>query len=102
MSANEIHQSDIGTLFVATVQQDTSVINISAASTLEFVFEKPSGSSMTKTASLYSDGTDGKMEYATVAGDLDETGSWRVQAYVALATWQGKSDVHTFEVHPNL
>lgn len=102
MSANEIHQNDIGTTFLATVQQDDTAINLSEASTLQMIFEKPSGSTLTKTATLYSDGTDGKMKYATVAGDLDETGAWRVQAYIALETWQGKTDVHTFEVHTNL
>ena len=102
MAADEIHQGDIGTTFRATIQQDASVIDISGASTLQMIFEKPSGSTMTKTATLYSDGTDGKMQYATVSGDLDETGSWRVQAYIALDTWQGKTDMYTFEVHPNL
>jgi len=102
VAANEIHRGDIGTAFVVTVKQGSNVIDISGATTAQILFEKPDGSVLTKTASLTTDGTDGKMQYASQSGDLSVSGSWRLQGYLVLASWTGRTDVHTFEVHSNV
>lgn len=102
MSANEIHQEDIGTAFTVTVQDGATVVNISTATTRQFKFKKPSGIVVTKTAGFVTDGTDGQLRYVTAADDLDEAGSWDLQVYLVITGWTGHSDVGNFRVYPNL
>lgn len=102
MAVNEIHLGDIGTVFEITVMDGSVVVDISTATTTEFVFEKPSNATVTQTAVFVTDGTDGELEYTTVADDLDEVGSWRLQVYIVMPSWTGRSDIGSFEVHKNL
>lgn len=105
MAQDEIHVGDIGTSFVATIQDGTSVIDISGATTIELIFEDPAGTSFTKTASFVTDGTDGKMEYVTVSDDdiIDAEGFWKIQGHVVFsATQEWKTDVQKFAVHQNI
>lgn len=101
-SGQEIHVGDVGTMFIATLVEDGVALDISAATTLEVVFAKPDGTAATRTAVFYSDGTDGKIRYATITGDLDQDGKWKVQAYVEMPSWSGHSDIATFRVYSNL
>lgn len=103
MSANEIHESDIGTLFKATIKDDTTIVDVSSASTLQLIFKKPkSGTLVTQTASLFTDGTDGIITYTSVSGDLNECGRWKLQGRVVIGTGDWKSDKANFVVHRNL
>lgn len=104
MAANEIHVGDIGTAFIGTVKDaGGNIIDLSGASTLTITFEKPDASTTAKTGSLVTDGTDGKMQYATAAAsDLDQSGQWRWQGRVVLAGGTWHTDIHVFEVHANL
>lgn len=99
--AQEIHVQDIGTVFRATFVED-SAINISSASTKQFIFKKPSGTLLTVNGSFYTDGTDGILQYTTVSGDLNESGIWKLQGYVVIGSNQHHSDIYTFTVHANL
>ena len=100
--AEEIHVGDIGTLFEATIMDGSQVVDISGATTLQIIFLKPNGTRLEKTAALSGDGTDGRMRYVTVAGDLDIAGFWKMQGFVELATWEGHSPIETFQVYDNL
>ena len=102
MSANEIHQDDIGTAFTITVQDDTTAVNISTATTRQIKFKKPSGTVLIKTGVFVTDGTDGKLRYTSVADDLDEAGKWYLQVYLVLTNWTGHSDQGEFVVYSNL
>lgn len=101
-SGQEIHVGDVGTMFIATLVEDSVAVDISSATTVEMVFLKPDGTAVSKTAVFYSDGTDGKIRYATLAGDLDQAGKWKLQAYVEMPSWSGHSDIATFRVYSNL
>ena len=49
MVKDEIHKNDIGTLFKLTVKdEDSSVVNLSSASTKEILIEKPDTTVLTK------------------------------------------------------
>lgn len=103
----EIHEGDIGTIIRATIKDKQadgtlSVLDISGATTLELVFKKPSGTKLTKVAVLTTDGTDGQMEYVTISGDLNETGEWKIQAYIVLPSGSWRSDIGCFTVFENL
>lgn len=90
---------DIGTAIEATITDENgSVVNIASATTKTLTFKKPSGIVVPKTAVLVNSGTDGKMKYTTVAGDLDETGVWQVQARVAVGGADWKTEIAQFTV----
>ena len=79
----EIFKNNIGTIFEATVTDENgNVIDISAATVLKLNFKSPSGVFVSRTAILSSGGTNGKMRYTSLAGDIGETGTWTIQGYV--------------------
>ena len=99
----EVHLNDIGTEFRATLKdQDGVVVDISTASTRTMKFRKPTGVTVTKTAALFGTGTDGKMKYLSITGDLDVLGEWRVQGFVAIGAGSWHTDEYRFTVHPTL
>lgn len=103
MPVNEVHLGDIGTSFRLTIKdQDEAVVDISGATTKKITFEKPSGDSVEKNATFVTDGTDGKMEYVTVSGDLDETGWWRYQGYVVLGAGEWHTDIFKEKIYANI
>lgn len=99
---SEIHVNDIGTRFLATIKDDGVVVNVSGASLLNMFFRKPSDTVLERVATIYSDGTDGKIYYDAVAGDLDEAGFYKLQGRVALASGTYYTDIYTFKVHCNI
>jgi len=105
-SENEVHYNDIGTVFLVTVNDCVSgsatALDLSSASTLQIILKSPSGTAKTKSALLYTDGTDGKIQYTTVDGDLDEVGTWRIQANVTISGATHRSNVTSFKVYENL
>jgi hypothetical protein len=103
MAANEIHVDDLGTKFVVTVKDGATVINVSAATTKEIIFKKPSGTKLTTTASFETDGSDGVLIYTTTGTELDEAGTYKIQAHVVLSAGNDfHSDISTFKVYRNI
>lgn len=105
MACEEIHVNDIGTVFRGTVYEDCdaqTLVDISTASVMVMYFQKPDGSVVTQTAVFSTDGTDGKMQYTTIASDLDQAGSWKMQGKVTLPAGDWHTDIHKFKVLSNL
>ena len=102
MAANEIHKGDIGTQFTVTVQDGTTVGDISTASTKQLIFKKPGGTILTKSTSFVTDGTDGKMQYVSVDGDLSDDGVWKMQGKVIIGGNTFSTDITSFKVYRNL
>lgn len=102
MAINEIHVSDIGTILRLTVYEGSSALDISSATTKQFKFKKPDGITSTIDASFTTDGSDGNLQYTVTSGFLDQSGTWQVQVYLVLPTWQGHSDIKRFEVRLNI
>jgi hypothetical protein len=98
----EIHLGDIGTIFEIELKDCLNVLNISAATVKQIIFQKPTGASITKDASFSTDGADGKIRYVTVSGDLDVVGTWKIQAKVVLPTGTWSSNIDKFKVYSNL
>lgn len=104
-SEEEVHFNDIGTEFLVTVKDCVSgvstALDVSTATEKYLVFKAPSGARVEQTAVNNTDGTDGKIKYVTVDGDLNEVGTWRLQVKIVMGgTW--RSDVGTFKVYENL
>lgn len=113
MACNEIHKDDIGTEFMVTVQQCINNVetplDISSSTVREIVFKKPDGTTLTKTASYTSvssggagDGTDGKISYFTISGDLDSVGTYKIQGIVTTPLGKWYSTIDSFKVKSNL
>jgi len=102
MSKEEIHLGDIGTVFTVTLKEDDTAVNVSTATTKQILFQDPSQSVTAKTAEFTTDGSDGKIYYTTVADDLDEAGTWQIQAKVIMPTGTWRSNTEEFKVYPNL
>ena len=94
----QVHINDVGTIFRVTVYDTTStggttVADISSASTKTFTFKRPDGTTFDRTAVFTVAGVD---------GDLDVSGTWNLQAYVATPAGNWNTSVGTFKVHENL
>jgi hypothetical protein len=100
---SQTHVGDKNVDFVITITEDCAAIDISGATSKVIYFTKPSGEVLTKTASFVTDGTDGLIHYATIAGDLNESGVWKIQANVELGSGSSYSSlIKTFKVFCNL
>ena len=100
--ASQIHVGDIGTTLIGTVLDDGAVVDISSAASMQMIIKRPDQTTMTKTASNYTDGTDGKMKYVTVTDDIDQVGNWKIQGKVVIGSATYYSSVSTFKVHCNI
>lgn len=78
-------QDQIGVVLRVTVTEDGAAKDISGASAKSILILQPSEAVLTKTATFTTDGTDGKFEFATVSGDLDEAGTYQWQGYVVVS-----------------
>ena len=100
--ASGIHEGDIGTKLLVTIKDDGIAVDLSSATSLSLYIKKPDGTILNRTATLDSDGTDGKISYVTISGDLDVAGVYKLQAKIALSSGSFYSSTDTFKVHCNL
>ncbi len=100
--ASEIHVNDVGTKFLVTIKDDGVAVDVSSASSITMKFKKPDDEVISRTGTLDSTGTDGKVYYTTIAGDLDEAGLYKLQAVVNLSSGTYYTDIYSFKVHCNL
>lgn len=99
---DQVFVNDIGTVFRATIKEDDVIVPVNSATTKQFIFQPPDGVSFTRDAVFTTDGTDGKIEYVTVDGDLSVGGQWRIQAYLVLSAWTGHTGIVEFKVYDKL
>ena len=100
--SQSIRVNDTGTEFRIQITDEDVAVDLSSATTLQLIFKKPSGETLTVDAQLYTDGTDGIIYYNTVDGDIDESGVWKLQSYVVVGSAAYSSTVGTFKVECNL
>ena len=100
--ASEIHYGDIGVNFNITVMNGTAVLDVSNANSINIIFQRPDGSDLTKTATLVTNGTDGNIRYTSVSGDLDQVGTWQIQARVNFGASVFSTDIQKFKVYRNI
>lgn len=101
-SIYEIHLGDIGTAFEITLKDCEVIVDISTASLKQIIFRKPDKTVVTHDAIFKTDGTDGVIQYLTILNDLDQTGTWYIQAKVTLPAGTWSSDTAKFKVYKNL
>jgi hypothetical protein len=96
------HVGDIGTPFVFTcVQEDGTVINLTAATEKVVTFVRPDGTTFDRDLETVSAAA-GTARYITVEDDLDVHGTWKVQAFIETPDGEWRSDIERFTVHRNV
>lgn len=99
---NNIQVGATNLLIKLELREGYGILDISDATVKNIVIEKPGSTVMTKTATFSTDGTDGLIYYRTVAGDLNEAGTYQLQAYIEMPDFSGYSTIQTFAVTANL
>lgn len=101
--ASSPHVSDVGTVFTITVKdQDGVAVDLSTSSSKTLTIRSPKGTTTTWTLSYVTNGSDGKVTYTTVSGDLHTAGTWAGQLAFVFASASWKTDLFYFEVEDNL
>lgn len=102
--ANQLHQDDVGTRLLVTVQESGVGYDLTSASGLQILIKNPSGTLLHKEASTLDDGSalSGVMYYDTASGDISQVGVYKLQAKVLSATTTFSTEVYTFPVNQNL
>lgn len=103
----EIHVADVGTRLYVTVKESGVVVDLSGASEITLVIRRKDKSVITKTLSddqvkLYTDGSDGKIYYDLIAGDITIKGDYSLQVNLEYPNGFWHSDTQTFAVAENL
>ena len=105
MPQGEMRVGDIGTVLIFTLKETESeeILNISTATVKTILLKKPDGTVLTKTASFVTDGSDGKLKYKTISGDISIAGIWEAQAYIEMVAGEKwHSDTIVIKVFNNL
>lgn len=100
--ADEIHVNDVGTQFRLLITDDGEAVDISNSTNVVIFFRKPSGTKIEKEANFYNDGSDGIVFCTSEDGDLDEIGTYKIQAKVEINESAFHSSVASFKVHHNI
>lgn len=98
----QIDDSGIALVVTVTASDGTTPINLSSASNFTIYIYRPDGRLITGTASLYTNGLDGKIQYITQSTDLTVQGVYKVQASYQLSGNLKHTSKDIFCVEPNL
>ena len=99
-----LKKGDVGTIFRWTASDDAGAVNVSAATVKQVKIIKPDlvrviwNLVYSTKSSDKKDGTDGRVEYVGVGGDLDQKGTYKWELFFNLATWNGSAQSGTFVV----
>lgn len=90
-----IQRGDIGTLIQISISGSADISEVVSSS---IYYRKPSGATGQWASVVNGD----YIEYTTVAGDIDETGVWYLQAQFDLGAWKGTSKITSITVAESL
>jgi len=92
-----------GTAIELRFLDGNKIVPLQTATLKQIVLRKPDGTTkLTKTAVFTTDGSDGKIEYVTVAGDIDVAGMWEAEGYVETPEGGYPSSAFEFEAEDRL
>lgn len=90
----KIYINDIPLIKADCISDKTS--SIEGATSTTITYQKPSGTTGSWPATV----VDGRyLQYQTVAGDIDEAGTWKFQAYLTLGGWIGHGETATQTIY---
>ena len=89
-------------LVVFVVDNEFNIINVRDASSLKIKLLTPSGVTKERTASFLTSGVDGAIQYTTNEKDLEEPGTYKIQAEYIIGGETQSTRLGTFRVGPNV
>jgi hypothetical protein len=93
--ADKMYVGDIGTALVADIGAD-----IDGATDTKLLVLKPDGTEEEWPADIFEiDGQKNYLRYLTEAGDFDQAGKYKIQAYLSKDGWSGKGETDRFKVY---
>ena len=96
-------QNDIGLpIVVKFIGSDGNILDITDATSIKILLEYPSGTVVSFDATLYTNGADGKIVYATKTGELPEAGIHKAQGIVTVESNVYASPLYRFQVYKTL
>ncbi len=103
MTTIYVHNGDVGTAFRLTIVNTAgTAIDVSTATTKYIYFQDPTGAKVQKTAAFTTNGSDGKIQYTTIAGDIDKVGTWQIQGYIETNIGKFWTEKDSFKVYSTL
>lgn len=98
----KFHLNDYGTTIYVELCDNDTPLNPSLFTSGSYVFRRPDQTTFERTSGSIITSSGSYLSYTTVAGDLNQVGSWALQCKVTdgIGLWGG--DVVVFEVVPNL
>jgi hypothetical protein len=98
-----IRVGDVGTnMEIEVLRNCAEILPLQTASVKQIKVQRPDETFFVKDAVFLTDGSEGVIYFTTAAGDITVEGTYYIQAYLELPTWQGHSDIGEFEVDDNL
>lgn len=86
---------EVGGDVIIDMQED-----LTGATNVSMLIKKPDGTTVTWTASLYTEGGHTNfLKHAIIAGDLDQAGKYEAHPVLTLSTWTGKGKTVSFIVY---
>jgi len=103
MTVAEVHVGDWGTELRLTLKDGSTVVNLTDAVWIRYRISDPDEVVMIRDAVIRNPpGTDGKIKYVFVDGELDQEGTWEYQVKVLFPSGFWQSDILNFVVYENL
>lgn len=103
VTSNFCQVANAGIQFIVTaLDQNQNPLNISGATSLMLVFQKPDGTEVVQTAQYVTNGIDGEIYYISTDTDFVEFGLWYVQAQVIVGGAVLTTQLGQFQVNNNL
>ena len=99
---NAPHVGDVGFRFYVTVVENGLPFDLSGATSVSLKFQRTDLTAFTVTPTLVGGGTGGQCYYATVAGNLNQAGQYKVQPVVVIGASTYYCETLTFAVLPSL
>lgn len=99
---NTVRRLDIGVKLLVTLTSNGLPFDVSSASLIQFLFKKPDQSVLTTTGSWNTTGTDGNVQYTSIANDFDQIGLWKYQVHIVMPGETLTSTQSSFRVQDSI
>jgi len=87
---------------IVTIKEGGVVVPVQDTTSRQIILKKPSGTTLTKSAVFLTNGSDGKVKYKMLPGEVNELKTWSVQAIVQWSDGRFASTIDSFDVESNL